>query len=98
MAKEAFQRTKPHVNVGTIGHVDHGKSTLTAAIVAVAAVTGSTASTQQATTVTIGWAYDASGAMAPFDGPALLVETAGNRPMLDELSAVDEVRIVTVGA
>ncbi len=34
MAKEAFERTKPHVNVGTIGHVDHGKSTLTAAIVA----------------------------------------------------------------
>ncbi len=34
MAKEAFQRTKPHVNIGTIGHVDHGKSTLTAAIVA----------------------------------------------------------------
>ncbi len=35
MAKEAFQRTKPHVNVGTIGHVDHGKSTLTAALVEV---------------------------------------------------------------
>ena len=35
MAKEQFQRTKPHVNVGTIGHVDPGKSTLTAAIVAV---------------------------------------------------------------
>src|ERR1700761_8126788 len=35
MAKEAFQRNKPHVNVGTIGHVDHGKSTLTAAIVEV---------------------------------------------------------------
>jgi elongation factor Tu len=33
MAKEAFQRVKPHVNIGTIGHVDHGKSTLTAAIV-----------------------------------------------------------------
>ena len=32
---EAFQRTKPHVNVGTIGHVDHGKTTLTAAILAV---------------------------------------------------------------
>ena len=32
MAKEAFARTKPHVNVGTIGHVDHGKTTLTAAI------------------------------------------------------------------
>ena len=40
MAKEAFQRTKPHVNVGTIGHVDHGKSTLTAAIVAVQARRG----------------------------------------------------------
>ncbi len=32
MAKAKFERTKPHVNVGTIGHVDHGKSTLTAAI------------------------------------------------------------------
>ena len=32
MAKEAFQRNKPHVNIGTIGHVDHGKTTLTAAI------------------------------------------------------------------
>jgi len=40
MAKEQFQRTKPHVNVGTIGHVDHGKSTLTAAIVAVQAKKG----------------------------------------------------------
>jgi elongation factor Tu len=37
MAKDTFQRTKPHMNVGTIGHVDHGKSTLTAAIVAVQA-------------------------------------------------------------
>ena len=34
MAKEVFQRTKPHVNVGTIGHIDHGKSTLTAALAA----------------------------------------------------------------
>jgi elongation factor Tu len=40
MAKEAFQRNKPHVNVGTIGHVDHGKSTLTAAIVATQARKG----------------------------------------------------------
>ena len=32
MAKEQFQRNKPHVNIGTIGHVDHGKTTLTAAI------------------------------------------------------------------
>ena len=32
MAKEKFERNKPHVNVGTIGHVDHGKTTLTAAL------------------------------------------------------------------
>jgi len=37
MSKEKFERTKPHVNVGTIGHVDHGKTTLTAAITKVAA-------------------------------------------------------------
>jgi len=38
MAKEVFQRTKPHVNVGTIGHIDHGKTTLTAALVMRSAV------------------------------------------------------------
>ncbi|MCZ6566307.1 MAG: GTP-binding protein, partial [Gammaproteobacteria bacterium] len=32
MSKEKFERNKPHVNVGTIGHVDHGKTTLTAAL------------------------------------------------------------------
>ena len=32
MAKQKFERNKPHVNIGTIGHVDHGKTTLTAAI------------------------------------------------------------------
>ena len=37
MAKEKFQRTKPHCNIGTIGHVDHGKTTLTAAITKVLA-------------------------------------------------------------
>ena len=37
MAKGKFERTKPHVNVGTIGHVDHGKTTLTAAITSVLA-------------------------------------------------------------
>ena len=40
MAKEKFERTKPHVNIGTIGHVDHGKTTLTAAITTVLAKTG----------------------------------------------------------
>jgi len=40
MAKQKFERTKPHVNVGTIGHVDHGKTTLTAAITKVLALQG----------------------------------------------------------
>ena len=40
MSKEKFSRTKPHVNVGTIGHVDHGKTTLTAAITKVLATKG----------------------------------------------------------
>jgi translation elongation factor EF-Tu-like GTPase len=40
MAKGKFERTKPHVNVGTIGHVDHGKTTLTAAIATVLAKFG----------------------------------------------------------
>ena len=40
MAKEVFQRTKPHVNVGTIGHIDHGKTTLTSAITIVQAAKG----------------------------------------------------------
>ncbi|MGC8501319.1 MAG: GTP-binding protein, partial [Leptospirillia bacterium] len=37
MAKAKFERTKPHLNIGTIGHVDHGKTTLTAAITRVLA-------------------------------------------------------------
>ncbi len=40
MSKEKFERTKPHVNVGTIGHIDHGKTTLTAAITRVLAIKG----------------------------------------------------------
>ncbi len=40
MAKEKFVRTKPHLNVGTIGHIDHGKTTLTAALVKVQAKDG----------------------------------------------------------
>ena len=40
MAKEKFERTKPHVNVGTIGHIDHGKTTLTAAITRVLSIKG----------------------------------------------------------
>ena len=40
MARGKFERTKPHANVGTIGHVDHGKTTLTAAITKVLALRG----------------------------------------------------------
>ena len=40
MAKDKFDRSKPHINIGTIGHVDHGKTTLTAAITAVLAKKG----------------------------------------------------------
>ncbi|MCI6627375.1 MAG: GTP-binding protein, partial [Tenericutes bacterium] len=40
MAKEKYDRSKPHVNIGTIGHVDHGKTTLTAAISATLAKRG----------------------------------------------------------
>ncbi|MDW8098164.1 MAG: GTP-binding protein, partial [Anaerolineae bacterium] len=40
MSKPMFERTKPHVNVGTIGHIDHGKTTLTAAITKVLSLKG----------------------------------------------------------
>ena len=43
MTKETFQRTKPHCNIGTIGHVDHGKTTLTAAITKVLSEKGAAA-------------------------------------------------------
>jgi len=46
MAKEQFQRNKPHVNIGTIGHVDHGKTTLTAAITFVLAKSGKAKATK----------------------------------------------------
>ena len=43
MGKQKFERNKPHVNVGTIGHVDHGKTTLTAAITKTLALRGEAA-------------------------------------------------------
>ncbi len=46
MAKEKFERTKPHINVGTVGHVDHGKTTLTAAITKVLAMEGAEGAAQ----------------------------------------------------
>ncbi|MBJ65779.1 MAG: elongation factor Tu, partial [Rhodobiaceae bacterium] len=48
MAKEKFERTKPHCNIGTIGHVDHGKTTLTAAITKVLAEAGGAEATDYA--------------------------------------------------
>ena len=44
MSKEKFNRNKPHCNIGTIGHVDHGKTTLTAAITKVLSEAGGTSS------------------------------------------------------
>ncbi len=44
--REEFERTKPHVNIGTIGHVDHGKTTLTAAITTVLAKSGKAEATK----------------------------------------------------
>ena len=46
MAKQVYNRTKPHVNIGTIGHVDHGKPTLTAAITSVLSKSGKAAATK----------------------------------------------------
>ena len=46
MAKGKFERTKPHVNIGTIGHVDHGRTTLTAAITSVLAKSGQAEATK----------------------------------------------------
>jgi elongation factor Tu len=43
MAREKFERNKPHINIGTIGHVDHGKTTLTAAITATLSTIGGAA-------------------------------------------------------
>ena len=51
MAKEKFNRTKPHVNIGTIGHVDHGKTTLTAAITKTLAMKGEAAFVDYATSI-----------------------------------------------
>jgi elongation factor Tu len=45
MAKQKFERTKPHLNIGTIGHVDHGKTTLTAAITLVLSKVGGAVAT-----------------------------------------------------
>ena len=51
MSKEKFQRTKPHCNIGTIGHVDHGKTTLTAAITKVLSEAGGSSSANFVATI-----------------------------------------------
>src|ERR671932_211773 len=92
MAKEKFSRTKPHANIGTIGHVDHGKTTLTAAITKVLAEQGRAnftaydqidkAPEEKARGITINTAhveYMITGA-AQMDG-AILVVSAADGPM-----------------
>ena len=71
MAKAKFERNKPHCNIGTIGHVDHGKTSLTAAITKVLAETGGATfvdkrfqSTANTTAVPKYWRYDL---MASYD-------------------------------
>src|SRR6202790_3713429 len=76
MAKEIFARTKPHVNVGTIGHIDHGKTTLTAAILAVLAVQGKAKTKSYADIAKGGTVRDAT----QMDG-AILVVSAADGPM-----------------
>ena len=49
MGKEKYERKKPHVNIGTIGHIDHGKTTLTAAITKIAGLKGSGSFTTKST-------------------------------------------------
>ena len=53
MSKEKFERTKPHCNVGTIGHVDHGKTTLTAAITKTLAESGGAEFTEPASQLVV---------------------------------------------
>ena len=60
MAKQMYNRTKPHVNIGTIGHIDHGKTTLTAAITKYLAFQGKAEYTD-----TAGYARPGSCARSP---------------------------------
>src|SRR5437773_1573423 len=82
MAKAKFQRTKPHVNVGTIGHVDHGKTTLTAALTKVAAEKG------LATYVSYDEVAKASAAQGRRDATKILtIATAheGDKPWVEKI-------------
>ena len=65
MAKKKFDRTKPHVNIGTIGHIDHGKTTLTAALVAVQAAKNLAQAKGYADIAKGGTVRDESGAVLP---------------------------------
>src|SRR6478752_3177778 len=88
MAKEKFDRSKPHVNIGTIGHVDHGKTTLTAAITRVLASKGTAsfvafdqidkAPEERERGITIATAYvkNMITGAAQMDGGILVVSTA----------------------
>ena len=72
MAKETFDRSKPHVNIGTIGHVDHGKTTLTAAITKVLSEKGLAESRDFSSSV-----LEQRGTCQAIDADREVVERAG---------------------
>ena len=65
MAKAKFERNKPHINIGTIGHVDHGKTTLTAAITKVLAMKGDAEFTDLPTSIRLPRSASAASRSTP---------------------------------
>src|SRR6266702_1924827 len=87
MAKAKFERTKPHVNVGTIGHVDHGKTTLTAALTKVAADKG------LATYVTYDQVAKASESQARQENVPAIVVFLNKCDLVDDAELLDLVEL-----
>ena len=78
MSKEKFVRNKPHCNIGTIGHVDHGKTTLTAAITKVLSETGGAGRrmTAKALEASVGDGASAGGGNVAINAPNVITTTS----------------------
>jgi RsiW-degrading membrane proteinase PrsW (M82 family) len=85
MAKAKYERTKPHVNIGTIGHVDHGKTTLTAAITAVLSKYGQAMATKYDGIV---YSVFISLGFATFENLAYVLSTGFSTAVIRSLTAV----------